>query len=556
LSIGGALVPLLPHQALAGKREAERAQEAAEKAREQAEQSAERAREQAQQSAERAREQAQRAAERAREQANQSREREANRSESAPSQRDRDTGNERRREDESSSAPKSTSGRDRRDDNKSGQNDDGPPKTVLELIKRITSPKQNGHIAHAGAHPALASREVLAVGLSRSAIARARALGFKPSASQHGRITHLIAPGHLDADSARGLLRSEVPEGRFGLNYLYHPYRSATGDEGRSPPAQGVRKAHPGGCDAERCYGAATIGWQSHLRHCAQGARIGVIDTAVDRAHPTFQGRHLEIKDFRPRETVTASSGHGTGVLAVLAGSPDSGTPGLVPDARFFVADVYRGGNDGHPETDTASLLRALDWLADSKVGVINMSMSGPRDELLEKAIAEMSARGTTFVAAAGNGGPNAPPSYPAAYEQVIAVTAIDKNFRGYMHANHGDYIDLAAPGVGIWTALPNVLEGYQSGTSFAAPHVTAIVAVVRDEAQDRSKEGILQALTVRDLGPAGRDRVYGRGIAIAPSACTSRDKPTGWTTSVVGTPDLPWLALPSGTAARSAAYK
>ena len=108
-------------------------------------------------------------------------------------------------------------------------------------------------------------------------------------------------------------------------------------------------------------------------------------------------------------------------------------------------------------------------------------------------------------------------PSYPAAYEQVIAVTAVDKNLRGYIHANHGDYIDVAAPGVGIWTALPGVLEGYQSGTSFAAPHVTAILAAVHDRVEDKSKEGFLKALAIRDLGQAGRDRIYGQGLVLAP---------------------------------------
>ena len=78
---------------------------------------------------------------------------------------------------------------------------------------------------------------------------------------------------------------------------------------------------------------------------------------------------------------------------------------------------------------------------------------------------------------------------------EVIAVTAVDKNLRGYIHANHGDYIDVAAPGVEIWTALPGVLEGYQSGTSFAAPHVTAILAAAHGRVQDKSKEGFLKAL-------------------------------------------------------------
>jgi subtilisin family serine protease len=165
---------------------------------------------------------------------------------------------------------------------------------------------------------------------------------------------------------------------------------------------------------------------------------------------------------------------------------------------------------------------------------VINMSMSGPSDELLQRAIVDMSARGVVFVAAAGNGGPNAPPSYPAAYEQVIAVTAVDKNLRSYNLANHGDYIDVAAPGVDVWTAMPGVLEGYQSGTSFAAPHVTAIVAAVHGRVQDKSKEGLLSALAIHDLGQPGRDRIYGRGLVLAPNTCSPDEEPVGWVTDVV----------------------
>ena len=74
-----------------------------------------------------------------------------------------------------------------------------------------------------------------------------------------------------------------------------------------------------------------------------------------------------------------------------------------------------------------------------------------------------------------------------------------------------------------IWTALPDVLEGYQSGTSFAAPHVTAILAAIHGRVHDRSKEGFLRALAIRDLGQAGRDRIYGRGLVMAPNAMFGR---------------------------------
>lgn len=543
-------LPLLPNEAWAGSREAERV-------REEAQQAAERAREQAQQAAERSREQARRSTEREHEQ-------ESNRPQGASNSRgDRDSEGDQRRARDDSGAEKSASQRGRDDrEGKKDQDDDAPPKTVLELIKRMTGVARNGRNIHSVPPLELASAEILAVGLSPAAIARARALGFAIGRSSnfgqlHARVTRMVPPAGFDAASARDLLRGEMPGNLFGLNYVYRPYRSAAGEkEESSVRARGVRKASVGGCDMERCYGPAVIGWQPHLRPCAKNLRIGVIDTSIDLDHPAFGGRNVEIGSFLPAGVTRTINWHGTSVLAVLAGSPNSGTPGLVPDARFFAADVYHTDEGGQPMTDTLSLLRAMDWMAASKISVINMSLSGPHDELLQKAIADMSAEGILFVAAAGNDGPNAPASYPAAYEQVIAVTAIDKNLRGYIHANHGDYIDVAAPGVGIWTALPGSLEGYQSGTSFAAPHVTAIVAAVHGRARDKSKEGILRALTIRDLGPAGRDRIYGRGLARAPTSCLPEEEPSGWVTNVVRAPALPLPEASSGVTARPATSK
>jgi subtilisin family serine protease len=257
----------------------------------------------------------------------------------------------------------------------------------------------------------------------------------------------------------------------------------------------------------------------------------------VDLEHPAFQGRSIQTGSFRPQGTSPAVSRHGTSVLAILAGNPNSGTPGLAPDAHYFAADVYRAGDAGEPVSDTLSLLRAIDWMAASNVGLINMSLSGPNDELLRKAIVDVNSRGILFVAAAGNGGPNAPPSYPAAYPEVVAVTAVDRDLRSYIHANHGDYIDIAAPGVGIWTALPNALEGYVSGTSLAAPHATAILAALEGRVQEKTKSGYLGALVIRDLGASGYDRIYGRGLALAPAGCAAQ--PDNWIASVIAPPTI-----------------
>jgi hypothetical protein len=372
-------------------------------------------------------------------------------------------------------------------------------------------------------------------------LAKARALGFTVSDLTNvglasASIARLTPPAGLDVIAAEQLLRAELPGNQFGPNYVYRPYNYATGEKGENlARPHGVRPATVGGCGVERCYGPTVIGWHSDLRACAKDARIGVIDTSVDRDHPALRGRNIEVGNFLPKGATSAIDSHGTGVLAILAGSPTSGTPGLVPDAHFFAADVFRRGEDGQPLTDTLSLLKAVRWMGASGVSVVNISLSGPDEELLHRAIVDMAAVGVVFVAAAGNGGPAAQPSYPAAYADVVAVTAVDRNLRSYIHANHGDYIDIAAPGVGIWTAVPGALEGYQSGTSFAAPHVTAILAALQDQVQHKSKAGYLKTLVIRDLGPAGRDPIYGLGLALAPPACSFKKDPNGWVTSVVG---------------------
>ena len=114
--------------------------------------------------------------------------------------------------------------------------------------------------------------------------------------------------------------------------------------------------------------------------------------------------------------------------------------------------------------TDTISLLKALEWMKANDVKLINMSFAGPRDELVKDEIEELSSKGITFVAAAGNEGPAAEPAYPAAYPQVIAVTAVTKDLHNYRYANRGDHIDVAAPGVDIWTAVPGGREGFTLG--------------------------------------------------------------------------------------------
>ncbi len=204
----------------------------------------------------------------------------------------------------------------------------------------------------------------------------------------------------------------------------------------------------------------------------------------------------------------------------------DSGTPGLIPNASFFLASIFFEGEGGEAVTDTVSLLRALNWMQNSGVRLVNMSFTGPSDPLVLKRIEELRALGIVFVAAAGNGGPAAEPSYPAAYPQVIAVTAVDQQLKLYASANRGDHIDLAAPGVRIWTAVPDAKEGYRSGTSFAAPFVTAVLALRKPESLGTSKAHALSHLQTVALGSGGASRSFGRGLLQAPSRCPGEPTP------------------------------
>lgn len=175
--------------------------------------------------------------------------------------------------------------------------------------------------------------------------------------------------------------------------------------------------------------------------------------------------------------------------------------------------------------TDTVSLLKALSWMEANDVKLINMSFSGPRDELVQEAIERLNSHGVVLVAAAGNEGPVAEPAYPATYPQVIAVTAVNKDLRNYRYANRGGHIDVAAPGADIWTAIPGSRAGYHSGTSFAAPHVTGLIAIMPRSSLTDKKNDLLDSMPVVDLGITGRDPVFGRGLLVAPPACTPPDE-------------------------------
>jgi hypothetical protein len=330
------------------------------------------------------------------------------------------------------------------------------------------------------------------------------------------------------ASEGDGFVTSLQADGEMA-NHTYNIFTGDPADGGTVSVLPGGDKpketaASAGPCSKETCFGRDLIKWNAALRSCTKDVRIGLIDTSFDLSHPAFKKLKAVRKEFIPGAKPSHDDWHGTAILSLLAGDPDSGTPGLVPDATFFLATAFESDAAGNASADTARLLEALDWLDRLGVDVVNMSFSGPQDPAIALAIERMSLKGVVFVAAAGNMGPTAPPSYPAAYPHVIAVTAVNRNGETYRSANRGSYIDMAAPGVDIVTALPEGKQGYRTGTSFAAPFVTAILAVRASSGiVEGTEQHLIEQIAVQDLGVEGRDSIYGVGLALAPSKCPQR---------------------------------
>lgn len=260
--------------------------------------------------------------------------------------------------------------------------------------------------------------------------------------------------------------------------------------------------------------------WATAKSTCGVGLKIGVVDNIIIRKHRAFKGTKITHKSFHLRGQQLAPTSHGTAVTAIIAGHGEWG--GLLPGAKIYHANVFHKNKKGRAAGSAKSIIRAIDWMIHQKVPVINFSIGGGRNKLIQKAIEHASDRGIILVASSGNRGPfSKKKSYPGAYEQVIAVTAVDRFERSPRFATAGDYIDFAAPGVGIWTAVPGGGKA-MTGTSFAAPIVTAYAAAAQQRLGLKTADEIRDYFRkhTKDRGEPGRDRFTGWGLLNLPPIC------------------------------------
>ncbi|MFG1991948.1 S8 family serine peptidase [Actinoplanes sp. NPDC048988] len=268
-------------------------------------------------------------------------------------------------------------------------------------------------------------------------------------------------------------------------------------------------------------------------RSTGDGVTVAVIDTGVDAAHPDLAGDVLPGIDYVAGTvggTGIDPNGHGTHVAGTIAAATGNGVgiSAVAPSAKILPIRVLGADGTGSM-ADAAS---GIVYAADHGAQVINMSLgSTDRLDAVTQAIAYARGKGVTVVAAAGNDGrKGSPANYPGADPGVIAAAATDSADAVAAFSNRGSYVDVAAPGVGILSTLPTVKGSYgsMSGTSMAAPHVAAVVALLKAYHPAWSPDEIEQVLqsTAVDLGTPGKDTSYGWG-RIDPVAALAEETPT-----------------------------
>jgi len=260
------------------------------------------------------------------------------------------------------------------------------------------------------------------------------------------------------------------------------------------------------------------------------GVKVCVLDTGLDRFHEDFVSNRLD-----GQETVQNwrqdGVGHGTHVSGTIAAAEnDLGVVGVAPDAELYTIKVF---GDSGQFVYSSGLVDASYQCQAAGANIVSMSLGGPLPSFAEfGAYEDLFDQGVLVIAAAGNNGSRRK-SFPASYNGVMSVAALDRNKDIAPFSQYNDKVDIAAPGVDVLSTLPmdgecQICEslnteayGSISGTSMATPHVSGVAALLWSFKPEATVEEIQEAIfaSAQDLGANGRDNSYGYGLVQAMTA-------------------------------------
>ncbi|MET8831669.1 type VII secretion-associated serine protease mycosin [Streptomyces sp. NPDC004610] len=276
------------------------------------------------------------------------------------------------------------------------------------------------------------------------------------------------------------------------------------------------------------------------------GVQVAVIDTGVDTRHPQLKpavdaskGRSVlpprdpeaddEKLDWGRADGTTDTVGHGTRVAGIIAARPAEGTGfvGLAPEATIIPIKQ----NDAEGNGTAATLATSIRYAVDEGADVINISQDTANavrpDEALQDAVDYALGKNVVVVASAGNDGlgGNVKITYPASYEGVLAVASSDRNNERAPFSQSGEFVGVAAPGVDMISTVPGNGHCSDNGTSFSAPYVAAVAALLKSKYKDwTAAQVVAQIEQTAERTIPGHDRLVGWGVVDPVKALTDVD--------------------------------
>ncbi|MCL4338761.1 S8 family peptidase [Patescibacteria group bacterium] len=289
----------------------------------------------------------------------------------------------------------------------------------------------------------------------------------------------------LGAEAVR-LSSGQTPEKAIGLldkdprvAYAEPDYKVYTAEDTNDP---GILQGLQWGMYKINAAGTGISAW--NLAKSSPSVEIAIVDTGIDQSNEDLKGKIVANHNCTDSPTADDLFGHGTHVAGIAASETNNGVGVAGVGYKASLINAKALGDDGSGYYSW--LANCIIWSADNGANVINMSLGGPySSQTLEDAVNYAWNKGVVIVAAAGNS--NSPyPFYPAYYSHVIAVAATDINDYRASFSNYGRWIAVAAPGVSIYSTLPdhpNAIGvenyGYLSGTSMASPHVAGLAGLL-----------------------------------------------------------------------------
>jgi subtilisin family serine protease len=284
--------------------------------------------------------------------------------------------------------------------------------------------------------------------------------------------------------------------------------------------------------NAEAIWGGAPNATTLIAGQGGAGVKVAVIDTGIDCGHQDLAGGCVYGANFVNGSQPFDDGGHGTHVAGIIAARQNGvGVIGVAPEATVYAVKVLDSTGSG----SWSSVAMGIDWAVRNGMHVINMSLGATTgSQAVADAVARAEAAGVLVVASAGNSGCCNTVGYPAAYDGVLAVAAVDSIEMRAGFSSTGPQVDIAAPGVGIRSSVPTGScslcdpSGYAwlSGTSMAAPHVAGVGALLRSRGWSALEAASLMTTTAVDLGAPGFDDEYGYGRVDALAATSGAVPP------------------------------